>query len=298
MSFIITVDSGCTVPSDFVIKNDIRIIPFSYSFDGNIYSDTISHLPSDADKSSSIAFHAPEIQDYVDFWRRILSEGIPILHISTGSNFSSAFRNALTARDILLSQNSSIELSIVDSCTISGGCELLLHRAVIERQNGKDLAMCVCNLEDEKHRISSFIISDNPRSMYRSGIIGLSSLFRTSITGEYTVIQMGSSSNNAIYARDIPKALSLLVNQFGSEIFSQVCISYCGTSSAASALSSELYCKLGIKAEITPMSISQSLILGSDSLSVFFRCRHAVKLNSLSNKGILSPKFISKPAYL
>ncbi len=291
MSFIITVDSGCCISDGFISENDIRVIPFSYSVNENIYYDA-DKVPSV--KPASAAVCAPEISDYVDFWRRTLSEGRSVLHISTGSLFGRAFSNALAAREILLAQNSGIELFVVDSASLSCGCALLLQSAVALRDEKISAKQCAFALESEKHKIRGFVISDDCRLLYRYGFVPASALLRTSITGEKAVFPVGFSGGAVFFSRTTSDVLDLVGKA------QRLCISHCGAFDKALKLADELRNNYGSEnIEICEMSSSQAFTMGEGSVALFFRgniAQAALPCTPARRSFVLKPTV--RPAYL
>ena len=91
--FLITTDSGCDLPRSEVDR--LGIVPFlmQYEIDGEVFTDTM--LPEDlhAFYEKMRAGAAPRTSQinpaqFVEFWRPLLAEGLPILHTGIGSAVS------------------------------------------------------------------------------------------------------------------------------------------------------------------------------------------------------------------
>ena len=286
MSFIITVDSGCNISDEFCKLNNICVIPFSICSGGNIYAENNPVLLNQALLSGSYTSHCPEISDYVDFWRRILSEGLPVLHISTGSSFSNAFSNASAARGILCSQNSGVELHIIDSMTAAGGCTLLLHNAVDMRASGLSASRCAAELEFIRHRIHGIILSKSPISMYKAGIIGFSDMLRFSLTGKDIAVSISCTGVDSVESAS--DMLARLSDCFGQS--SDICISHCGP-----AVPYELYHHS--ESYNIPLSLSETF--GTESTVLFFYGNVSDSFMLTPAKGsVFCPKSAARPAYL
>lgn len=261
--FTLCTDSVCSISADFVNKNNIRVIPFSYSYNDNIYYDS---LCTPAGFNSTTAIKAPEIADYVNFWRLILSDGKPVLHISSGGMFSRAYTNAVTACEIIHAQNCNIELYVVSSDTFSGGCGLLMHRAVELRLDNTSAQQCAYILSTEKHKIRGFIMASDCRTLNRFGIVGIMPVLRTSLTGETAVFPLGFDGHSVFYLHSLADIVDYIRHT------DRLCIAHCNAMEGANALAAEIFNRFGLKdIDICPVSPSQTSVLGNGTIALFFR---------------------------
>ncbi len=297
MSFIITVDSMCNITDTYTEKHDIRIIPFSYSCDGNIYCDTAD---SPIRSAAEISTHAPEIAEYVDFWRRILSEGQPVLHISAGSLFEQAYANAFIARDILTAQNRDAEIYIIDSCSVSCGCTLLLYKAVRMRFEGIGASDCAGALDSFKKNINGFVISRDAVSSYKSGLLSFPSMLRAAITGEDTVHSVSDLFGGVFFSHCAPEQVSELAARCCSENSMPLCISYSGDRAPAEKLARMLSVRYGFRnIELFSMNTTQSSLLSEGTIALFFHGLLKEEFPAVSRRRCPAErKFIPKPVYL
>ncbi len=261
--FTLCTDSACCMSADFVNENDVRVIPFSYSYNDNIYYDNLC-FPTSINGTASV--NAPEIADYVNFWRLILSEGKPILHISSAGIFNKAYKNAVAAGEIIHAQNSNVELYVISSDTFSCGCGLLMHRAAELRLNNTSAQHCAYVLCSEKYKTRGFIMTSDCHTLNRAGIAGTLPMLRAALTGETAVFPVGFDESGVFYLRSPADILKYIRHT------DRICISHCNAIEGAEALAAGIFARFGLKSiEICPVSSSQQAIFGNGTVALFFR---------------------------
>lgn len=172
--FIVCTDSGCDL--DLHVLQEHEIIPYRlrYDINGEVSEDTM--LPEDVHafyekmrqgavpKTSQI-----NIAEFVGFWRPLLSEHLPIVHISLGSGVSGTWRNGCLAAEELTQEFPDAEIHVVDSTLCSVGYGMLALKAAELRDGGATAAECVGWLEAHKSAVNTWYTTDELTYLYRSG---------------------------------------------------------------------------------------------------------------------------------
>ncbi|MDD3164416.1 MAG: DegV family protein [Oscillospiraceae bacterium] len=102
MRFIVTTDSGCDLPLALLQQRQIIPIMLSYTIDAVPFRD---EMRDDGIKEFYDKMRAGAVpktsqlnpQEFVEFWRPLLSQGLPIVHIALGSGVSGTWHNGVTA---------------------------------------------------------------------------------------------------------------------------------------------------------------------------------------------------------
>lgn len=136
---MIAIDSTCDIPKEFLVENDIAVIPYHISFGSEDYIDgeTISRdeLYRKVEETGLLPKTAaipPAI--FTDYFSQLLAKGDAVVYLSLGSRFSSACQNAFLAASEL--EN----VFIVDTNSLSSGEALVLLHAIQLRKDGKSAA--------------------------------------------------------------------------------------------------------------------------------------------------------------
>jgi DegV family protein with EDD domain len=173
-SYIVCTDSGCDLSIHVLEEHGIIPIHLKYEIDGVEYTDSM--LPEDCHifyeqmragavpKTSQL-----NIVDFMDFWRPLLAENKPIVHISLGSGVSGTWRNGCLAAGELKQEFPAAEIHVVDSTLCSVGYGMLALKAAQLRDEGATAEECVAWLEANKAAMNTWYTTDELKYLYRSG---------------------------------------------------------------------------------------------------------------------------------
>lgn len=173
-SFIVTTDSGCDLPLQELQKHDIIPFMLQYEIDGEIFTDTMLHEDCHVfyEKMRQGAVpHTSQInmQQFVDFWRPLLDQGLPIVHISLGSGVSGTFHNGELAAELLREEFPDAKIYVVDSTLCSVGYGMLALKADEMRRAGMSAEACRDWLEAHKKEVNTWYTTDELKYLRRSG---------------------------------------------------------------------------------------------------------------------------------
>lgn len=164
-SFIITTDTTCDLPEDYLSRHKIEIIPLHYELEGILYG--ADHLlpPSEFyDKMRSGLMPTtnaciPEAAK--ECFTKYVEEGKSVLHIAFSSGLSSSYSNCMLAANDIMESMPAANIQVVDSLCASLGEGLLVHKAVQLKESGASIEETVKWLEDNKlHLCHNFTVDD------------------------------------------------------------------------------------------------------------------------------------------
>lgn len=173
-SFLITTDSGCDLPLQELQKRDVIPFMLQYEISGELFTDTMLHEDCHVFYEKMRAGAAPHTSQinagqFVDFWRPLLQEGLPILHIGLGSGVSGTHRNGCMAAEMLRDEFPNSKIYVLDSTLCSVGYGMLAIRAAELREQGMDFDAVVQELENSKANINTWYTTDELKYLRRSG---------------------------------------------------------------------------------------------------------------------------------
>lgn len=172
-SFVVTTDSGCDLPVGLLTEREIFPLRLCYEVNGELFEDTMAEedchefyekMRRGAKPKTSQANE----EQFKEFFRPLLKENKPIIHISLGSAVSGTYKSALSAAKAL-KEESGAEIFILDSTLCSTGYGMLALKAAEMRDSGEDVNRCFDVLENEKHRINTWYTTDELSYLRRSG---------------------------------------------------------------------------------------------------------------------------------
>lgn len=118
----IIADGAADLGEIYARENDVDVVPFYVSFDGETYQKEIEEVgirefyqkmvdnPKVYPRTSM-----PSVQDYIDVFERYAKEDIPIICICITAKFSGSYQSALTASGMIHENYPQAVITIIDS---------------------------------------------------------------------------------------------------------------------------------------------------------------------------------------
>lgn len=172
--FTVTTDSGCDLPLSKLQERDIKPLRIQYEMDGRLITDTMLHEDCKAFYEKMRAGSVPKtsqinIEQFIEFWKEITLEGLPIVHICLGSGISGTYANGLLALEAMKEEMPEAKIFLVDSTLASVGYGMLALAAADMRDEGKTPEDCVQWLENHKIEVNTYYTTSDLTYLYRSG---------------------------------------------------------------------------------------------------------------------------------
>ena len=125
--FIISTESNCDLPADYIKENDICVIPHYYTVDEEVFGDgrelsckefydEMRNLKKVGTMASNPAVIEEKFTSYV-------KDGKDILHISFSSALSGGFGNVAMVSKQIMEEFTDAEIIVIDTLTASLGDE-------------------------------------------------------------------------------------------------------------------------------------------------------------------------------
>ncbi|MCR4788647.1 MAG: DegV family EDD domain-containing protein [Lachnospiraceae bacterium] len=166
---LVTTDSVSDLPQELLRKYNIPVMPYKVYTKGGVFSDGIEAggdviVRYLADKGSEARSEAPSVEEYEEFFARLLSKAQHILHIAMAKNASKGYENAAKAASAFYN------VTVFDSGHLSSGMGIMAVEAVKLADSDRiDLDYIKDRLEKKKSRVRTSFIVDSTEYLYRSG---------------------------------------------------------------------------------------------------------------------------------
>lgn len=159
----IVTDSTAGVPKDIINKHNIRVLPLTIEFEGNVYKDGVDidepmlldmlargkELP----KTSQVN---PKV--FYDEYKSILDDGYKIISIHISSKLSGTYQSACIAKGML---EETDMIHVVDSKGVSFGTGALVQEAIKMLEDNKDIDYIVKELDKLANKVRvAFAVDD------------------------------------------------------------------------------------------------------------------------------------------
>ena len=198
--FLITTDSGCDLQIKYCRSR--QIIPYfmKYTMDGAEFTDEMTEESiKDFYNKMRIGGVATTTQinpsDFVEFWRPLLSEGKPILHISLSAAISGTYSNALTAVDLLKEEFPESRIVVVNSTTASCGYGSMCVNAADMRDAGKSIDEIAAWLNNIKRSFNAYYTTPDLTYLHRGGRVSKTSAVLGGLLGINPILDLDAEGH-------------------------------------------------------------------------------------------------------
>lgn len=154
MKFGIVSDSSCDLSLQYAQQEQVTIVSFYVSFDGERYMkegkeiavtdfyQKMADNPGCYPKTSM-----PSVQDYIEAFLPFVKERMPVLCICLTKKFSGSMQAAINAREALTETYPEAKIQVMDSQLVTAVQALFVQEAVRLRNSGLELEEAVKALE-------------------------------------------------------------------------------------------------------------------------------------------------------
>lgn len=141
--FVIISDGSCDLPLNIVKENNIIVVPFYISYDGNNYLKEIEEIKvrevyQTMHENSSITLKTtlPSINDYEKVFKAHLEKDLDIICVCISTKFSGSYNSAISAKHKCLEKYPDARIEVIDSMFATAAQGLLvLELARMKKDN-------------------------------------------------------------------------------------------------------------------------------------------------------------------
>lgn len=226
MNFGIVSDSSCDLPESYVQTEQVEIVSFYLSFDGEEYYregkeisipefyQRMAENPDCFPKTSM-----PSIQDYVDAFLSFVKKGLPVLCICLSRKLSGSLQAAVNAKQVVEEQFQGARIEVVDSCLATALQGMLVKNAVEMRHAGKTLDEAAEALRSLRQSGHIFFTTDDLKYLEHGGRIGKAASVAGSVLKIKPLIQFYDGElGSAELCRGRKKSLQKIIDKMESYI--------------------------------------------------------------------------------
>lgn len=222
--YIISTESTADLPADYVKQHNIFIHPLYYNMNGEIFGGDQDLEPQEFYARMRTGLMPTTMASNPDFvydsFTKQVESGLDVLHISFSSALSGSCSNAtVNARDVCESHPEAT-ITVIDSCAASLGQGLLVHKAVMLKEEGKsmeEVATWVINNKD--HLCHEFTV-DNLFHLHRGGRVSKTTAIIGTLINVKPVLHVDNEGHliPLVNVRGRKKALIKLVDNMEERI--------------------------------------------------------------------------------
>lgn len=175
--YIISTDTSCDFPLEYVKQHQLPLVTLFYSIDGVTgengcpSSDVLKNFYDKMRAGSMTKTQQASIEDTEKVFREILKEGKDILHIAFSSGLSGTANAARLAAENMMEEFPERKIIVIDSLCASLGQGLLVDYALKLQQQRKTMEETAKWLEDHIQNICHLFTVEDLKYLQRGGRI-------------------------------------------------------------------------------------------------------------------------------
>ena len=180
--FIISIDSSCDCDIKELIEKDISVIFFKYSDEAFTFEDKMninSYKNFYQQMRDGAVFKTSQINplEFYNYFKPLLKENLPIIHISLGSGLSNTINSLQMAINQLKEDFPNSQIFPIDSKFASLGLTVLLNKLYKYQQEGYDALTSYNKIKAIVDNVHAYFTTDTLTYFARGGRLSKVSAF-------------------------------------------------------------------------------------------------------------------------
>lgn len=178
MSFQIISDGACDLLSAYTERNDIKIVPFYVTFDGENYHKEGEGITHDefyrrmAEDHEIPKSSLPSVGDYYDVFLPYAENSTPVICICISSCLSGSFNSASTAKEQIMEDYPDAKIAVIDSTLNTMSQALLVNEVVNMKKNNVSFEDAVKYIDQIKLTGKIYFTVGSLEYLVKNGRIG------------------------------------------------------------------------------------------------------------------------------
>lgn len=172
-SYVITTDTTCDLPEEYLVNHNIDVIALYYSIDDIIYGDDKNiaqtefyNMMRNGKMPTTMACNPENTEKY---FRKHLDAGKDILHIAFSSALSSSYNTAAVVGRDLSEEYPDRKIIVIDSKSASMGEGLVVYKASQNMERGMSIEDNTAWIEENKLHFCQQFTVDDLNHLHRGG---------------------------------------------------------------------------------------------------------------------------------
>lgn len=225
--YVLVSDSTGDLPVDVVKKLDVKILPFSYSINEEVYNYYLDERDGDISefynrlRNGDMPITAQvNIQAYVDLFESAVKEGKDVLYLAFSSGLSGSYQTSTLAIDMVKEDYPDAKIISIDSLCASVGEGALLNEAARLKMDGMDIDTLAQWIMDKKTDVRHWFMVEDLFHLKRGGRLSAVSAVVGSALKIKPILSVDEEGKLVVKskARGVSKALDFIMSKVKEEV--------------------------------------------------------------------------------
>ncbi len=174
--YVLISDSTADLPIDVVKELGIRIIPFSYTINEEVFQYYLDERDGDVKnfyeklrRGAMPATSQINPNAYKEVFEEYAKEGKDVLYLSFSSGLSGSYQTAMLAVELLEENYPDARIEVIDSFSASVGEGVFLYLAAKKKEAGASFDALKTWIEEKRHKVSHWFMVEDLFHLKRGG---------------------------------------------------------------------------------------------------------------------------------
>lgn len=220
--YVLIGDSTADLPIEVVKKLGIRIIPFSYAINDEVFNYYLDERDGDIKefydrlkKGAMPVTSQVNPVTYKEIFEEYAGKGIDILYLCFSSGLSGSFQTAVLGADMVKEDYPDVRIEVIDSYSASVGEGVFLYEAAVKKQNGADFDELKDWIIEKRHKVSHWFMVEDLFHLKRGGRVSTVEAMVGSALKIKPILSVDEEGKLVVKskARGVGKALEYLISK-------------------------------------------------------------------------------------
>ncbi len=174
--YVLVSDSTCDLPVDVIKELGVKILPFSYSINEEVFHYYLDERDGEVSqfydrlRAGDMPITSQvNVQTYVDLFEEIIKEGKDVLYLAFSSGLSGSYQTSRLAVDMVKEDYPDAKIISVDSLSASIGEGIFLYEIAMLKKDGMDIDTLAKWIEDKRLEVRHWFMVEDLFHLSRGG---------------------------------------------------------------------------------------------------------------------------------
>ena len=220
--YVLVSDSTCDLPTEVIKELGIKILPFSYSINDEVFEYCLDERDGDITdfynrlREGDMPITAQvNVASYVDLFEGMVKDGKDVLYLAFSSGLSGSYQTSQLAVDMVKEDYPDAKIISVDSLSASIGEGIFLYEVATLKKDGMDIDTLAKWIKDKRLDVRHWFMVEDLFHLKRGGRLSAVSAVVGSALKIKPILSVDEEGKLVVKskARGVGKALDFIISK-------------------------------------------------------------------------------------